>query len=425
MADEAVVIGGGPGGLRAALALAGAGRRVTLLQEGPWPGGHAHPDIPIGRGLSLDPGAAGSAWGAFQATSDLARGVWVKGRTWNLPLSRADVARLLPVGRLPNAASAWARTRGAVELRKVIGGGSEQRTYRDWIVQRFGEPVFELLFEAYCEARFGPPDEVSCNVARRVHAVPDTEPLVAPTAGPSLSTSGIDVRTAVVVKGVSSGRVDTEDGAFEGDVFVDVAPARVVDWLGHAASVELRNDVAFLHARDALEVLVRCPQELPYETHVLGGAPFYRVTRPGRLPGCGALDGHLCVHYALPMGDPLLVASDEEVAARTVAALEAVGIRGASAEGARVQRVRDHHPSWTGTHLVRMRRYLLALEDLEITPVGRAGLHAPLDLTGEAAWIAAALSENPPTLRARARALVEPPVLDPTERTHLTRLIER
>lgn len=426
MSEEAVVVGGGPGGLRAAVALAKAGRRVTLLQEGPHAGGYAHPEIPIGRGVTPKPTPlAERLYGAFRPVEGLERAVLLDGKVRPLPLGRADVARYLPVTDLPGAAVAWGRTRGAIELRKVIGGGAEQRTYKDWVVQRFGEPVFQRFYAAYCEARFGPPAEISCNVARLFHGIVNDGPLHAPAAGPALAPVGVDVRTNVTVRAVTTGQVETDDGLFPGEVFVDIAPRRVVEWLGGAATPELLHDVSFLSARAALQVTLRAPEDLPFETHVLGGAPFYRIVRPGLLPGCGALAGHLSVHYTVADGDPLLRMSEAELGAHTAAALEAVGIRGANPDGARAQIVRDHHPNWTGTHLVRMRRYALALEDLEIVPVGRAGLHAPLDLAAETTWLEAALADERPPLRALVRDHVEPPVLDPAERAHLTRFVER
>lgn len=426
MADDAVVVGGGPGGLRAAVALAKAGRRVTLLQEGAFAGGSAHPDIPVGRGASSAPGAlALGLYGEFRAVAGADRGIQIGGRTHALPIGRAELARILPPTKAPAAALAWSRTRGAIELRKIIGGGAELRTYEDWVVQRFGRPVFEALYADYCQARFGPPNEISCNVARVVHGIVSDAPLVAPAAGPALSTAGVDVRTSVVVKRIRTGQVETEDGLFTGEVFVDIAPRRVVEWLDDLATAALQNDVGFLHARTALQVLVQGPQELPFETHVLGGAPFYRVVRPGLVPGCGGLADMLCAHYALDAGDPLLSADDDDVVARTVAALAEVGIAGASPVGGRVQRIRDHHPVWSGTHLVRLRRYVLALEDLEIVPVGRAGLHAPLDLATDAAYLEAVLAEERAPLRGIVRDVVEPPVLDPADRAHLTRFVER
>ncbi|MDP2312662.1 MAG: FAD-binding protein [Pseudomonadota bacterium] len=426
MADDAVVVGGGPGALRAALALAQGGRRVTLLQEGPHLGDLAHPDLPVSRGVSPEVGAlATELHGPMRVVEGLERAIHLDGRTHLLPLGRAAIARLMPPAQAASAALAWSRTRGTIELRKVIGGGSELRTYRDWVAQRFGQPVFERFYSAYCQARFGPPDELSCNVARWFHGVVPDGPFVAPAAGPAVNLRGVDVRTDVVIRSVQGGQVETDDGLFTGAVYVDIAPRRVVEWLGAAAPSAMVHDAGFLTARNALQVFLKGPQDLPFETHVLGGAPFYRIVRPGLLPGCEALADTIAVHYALDAGDPLWAAEDADVAARTVEALGGIGIEGASAAGARVQRIRDHHPVWSGTHLVRMRRYLLALEDLEISPVGRAGLHAPLELSNETAYLEGLLAPDRQTLRALLRDYVEPPVLDSVDRAHLTRFVER
>ncbi len=426
MADDAVVVGGGPGGVRAARALASTGRRVTLLQEGPWPGGLAHPDIPLSRGVTPAVGAlAERLYGPMCVVEGLDRALHVDRRSHRLPLGRTELARLVPPAQAASAAAAWSRMRGTIELRKIIGGGSELRTYKDWVSQRFGEPVFERFYAAYCQARFGPPADVSCNVARLFHGTVTDGPLYAPAVGPALDTEGVEVRTNSVIRSVQGGQVETDEGVFTGEVFLDIAPRRVVEWLGRAATPALTNDAGFLTARNALQVLVRGPQDLPFETHVLGGAPFYRIVRPALLPGCAALEGTLCVHYALDADDPLWSAGDAQVASRTVAALSGIGIEGVTADGARVQRVRDHHPVWVGTHLVRMRRYVLALEELELVPVGRAGLHAPLDLAAEAAYLEGVLVPERPTVRALLRDHVEPPVLDAVDRAHLTRFVER
>lgn len=433
MADDAIVVGGGPGGVRAAAALASAGRRVTLLQEGPHIGGHDHADIPFSRGVTPAAGPlAERLYGAMVPVEGLDRGVHIDGRTHRLPLGRAEIARLVPATKVASAAVAWTRTRGTIELRKIIGGGNEQRTYRDWVTQRFGAPVFDRFYADYCQARFGPPDEISCNVARVFHGIVAEGPVYAPAGGPaSLAAlpgalaANVDVRTNVVIRSVQGGQVDTDEGIFTGEVFLDIAPRRVVAWLGAAATEALVHDVGFLTARNAVQVLLRGPQDLPAETHVLSGAPFYRIVRPAALPGCAALEGTLCVHYALDEGDSLWGADDEVVASRTIEALAAIGIEGASAAGARVQRIRDHHPNWTGTHLVRMRRYVIALEDLELVPVGRAGLHAPLELAAELAYLEGVLFAERPTIRALLRHHVEPPVLDSVDRAHLTRFVER
>lgn len=419
MAREAVVVGGGPGGRHAAAALAASGWTVTLLQEGPG----SSSGIPVGRGLSAAPSAlAERVFGGFTQVGNLERAVLRSGRVTALPLSRADVARYVPPTQLPTTALAWGRTRGASELRKLIGGGHEQRTYRDWVVQRFGEPVYEQFYKAYCHARFGDPEAVSCNIARHFHGQVFDVPLYAPAVHePSLA--GVTVHDDVAVRAINGAQVETDRGVYTGAVFVDVNPRRVVAWLGAQVAPELDNDVGFLGTRH--RVRVNLPgADGPFETHVLGGAPFYRIIRHGALPGCAALSGTLTVDYSVEDGDPLLTASVEDVASRTVDALRGVGVE-ASADGARVQVLRDHDPSWVGNHLVRMRRYLLALEDLEITPVGRVGLHAHLDPAAEVAWVEAVSAEERPSLRALFRDLVEPPVLDPDERPHLTRFVER
>lgn len=424
MATEAVVIGGGPGGLRAAVALRRAGRSVVLLQIGPHAGGNAHPDVPVGRGLTTAPGRLAEAlYGEFRDVPGLERAVERHGRVVRLPLSRPQLAALLPKRQVLPAAAAWARARGAVELKKVVGGGSEQRTYRDWVVQRFGEPVYERLFAPYAARRFGDPAALSCNVARLFHGVPAPDVLQAPGAGPALPSTDVDVRLGVTVTGVADGRVTTDRGVFEGDVFVDAPPSVVVGWLPAATATSLRSDAEALVARDAVQVLVRGGEELPFETHVLDeDVPFYRMVRPGLLPGCEGLTGTVCAHFAV---DPEDRSPDEAWVSRAVEGLKRAGVRDADGAGARVQRIPWQHPVWTGTHLSRMRRYALALEELDVVPVGRGGLHGQVDLAAELAWLDGALAEDAEPARERMRRLVEPPVTDPSVRARLTHFVER
>ncbi|MFZ5476509.1 MAG: hypothetical protein ACOZNI_06995 [Myxococcota bacterium] len=410
MADAAVVIGVGPGGRRAAAALVAAGRPVVLLQIEPL----AHPEVPVGRGVAEARPMLDALFDGFREV-EATRAVVMHGRVHALPLSRAEIARMFKPGELPGAAVQWARTRGGIELKKLLGGGHEQRTYADWIVQRYGAPALDRLFGPYCRKRFGEPGEVSCNAARLAHATPFDGPWLAPTR-PDVSLDGVDVREGVRVEAVRAGEVVTADGPVTGDVFVDVPPARMVGWIDDAGA--LATDVATLVARDVVQVTVRGGDELPFEVHVLDAdVPFWRLTRPGLLHD--GLAGTVCAHFTVDAGAP-----DEDWVAATLAGLERCGVRGADAAGARVQRVRAQCPVWTGNHLVRMRRYLLAMEEREITPVGVAGLHAPIDLAQELAWLEAMTGPTRPPLRETMRALIEPPVLDP-ERSRLTRFVER
>lgn len=422
--SEAVVIGGGPGALRAAVALRRTGRAVTLVQVGAYAAGHAFPEVPIGRGVTPPPPPLGEALhGPFRAVDGLERAVMHKGKVHRLPLGRPTVAGFLPPAQLLPAAVAWARTRGAVELKKFIGGGSEQRTYHDWIAQRFGEPVYEQLFAAYARKRFGEPGDLSCNVARLFHGAPDEDARHAPARGPALAAEGIAVRTGVTVRAVRTGEVETDQGTFSGDVFLDVPPAAAVGWLEEGPARTLRADAAALDARDAVQVLLRGGDELPFETHALDAdVPFYRLVRPGLLPGCEALAGTVCAHFSCAHDD---ATPESEWITRAVDGLGRAGVRGVEAAGARVQRVAWHHPVWTGPHLARMRRWVLGLEDLDIVPVGRAGLHAPLSLAAELAWLEGVVADDRPGLRELARTFVEPPPMDPVERARITRFVAR
>ncbi len=418
MAD-AVVVGGGIGAARAAAALAAAGRSVVLLQEGPAIAGLAHPDIPVGLGLSRwrDVPAGG------RALPGLTAGLYVGGAVHALPLSRAVLPALFPAGAVPGAAAAWGRSRVELELARLIGGGKEVRTYRDWLQQRYGKPVVERLFAPYCERRFGSPDGVTANVARAVHGSEPAEKAVAPAAGVlaelAALVAGVEVRVGVKLASLAPGRVTFEGGEIEGEVFVDLPPARVVELLGSLAPDGLAEEVGWLRSRHALEVTLTGGATLPFVTHVVDGpGQAYRFVRHALLPGNGALQGHVSVQFAVEDNDPLWAANDAAVVAAALTSLDEAA-PGASNVGARVQRVADHHPVWVPTTAARMRRYSLALADVKVTPVGRAGTFSPLGGQAEAEYLAAAIGGEE-SLRDLMRRFVEPPVRATERQVHLT-----
>lgn len=411
---QAIVVGGGPGAVRAAGTLARAGQTVTLLQQGPFVGQLAHPELPVGTGLERFEAASGQ----WRAATAVTSGVLV-GRDCAcvraLPLSRSTLPGIFSAAQLPNAVAAWARSRSKVELSRLIGGGQETRFYKDWVVQHFGEPVFERLYAPYCERRFGNPAELTVNVARAAHAA-------APGAwfGRESGTAaelaealrGVEVYLDVDVSAVATGRVSTNRGEFEGDVYFDLPPARLVELLGSAAPFGLANEVSRLRCRHALEVVVSGGHSLPAITHVVD-APmaFYRLVRQGLLPGNGQLRGTVSVQFAVEEEDPLWAATDQSLVAQVVSALQSVGLADVSAEGGRVVRVANHHPVWAYTHHARMRQYALRLNELKLTPVGRAGLFAPIEGQAEAAFLQD-LAGPPVGVREMMRRHVDPPVVD-------------
>ncbi len=428
MADRAVVVGGGPGALRTAAGLRDSGRSVILLQEGPHPGGFVDVDVPIERGIGRGP-TGPSVFGDLVAVEGLDRAVMRNGKRVPLPMKPNHVFRLMNWKRHPAAASQLARARGKRELHELIGGGQEVRSYRDWVAARYGAPVYEDLYAPYCRKRFGDPEELTCNVSRLVHAGARSEAPVAPREGPASAVksalAGLDVRVGAVLRSIAPGLVTTQDGSVEGDVYVDLPPARVCELLGAAAPEGLHATVGKLRHRHLVQVVVRGGRDLPFETHILDEKlPFYRITRPGRLPGCSALADDLIAHYSLDDADPLWRADDAEVVRQT---LDALGSLATGSSSGRVVRIANHHPVWVTTHATAMRTFVLALDELGIAPIGRSGLFTPLEWEQEIGWLAAltAAESSGEGVRSRMRRWMEPPIGDEEGPAPLVRFIER
>lgn len=415
---NAVIVGGGPGAVQAAGALRALGRHVVLLQEGPVAGQLTHAEVPVGRGVAESGGERLTDWRPV----DVDRGVLVHDRVIPLPMRPNHLFRAMPPRVHPEAARAFAKARANIQLREFIGGGREQRSYRDWVVQRFGEPVFRQLYAPYCTKRFGDPTRVTANAARRVHAG-ESGTLVAPVQGAGVAVkaalAGVEVRTDVVVTGLEAGRVLTTAGVVEGDVFVDVPPPRAVAWMPDNAA--LVHEVERLESHHAIEVIVAGGAELPFETHVVDErAAFFRLIRAGRLPGNPDV---LVAHYAVGGDDPRWELDDATLVSATVGMLRAIGVRDAEAGLGAVRRIAEHHPVWSSTHHARMRVYLLALERLGITPVGRAGLHMPLSEAESADWLGATGAGG--GLRERYRMHLEPKVGEQMSAAKVTDFIVR
>lgn len=417
MAD-AVVVGGGLGAVRAAAALRAAGRSVVLVQEGGRLAGLADAELPVGTGFERF-SRVPSGWRPIEG---MTTGMYVGGAIHALPLSRAVLPKLFSTAQVAQAAGAWGKNRATQELARLIGGGKEVRTYKDWVTQAYGDPIFERLFLPYCERRFGAPDGVTANVARGVHGAAASGFRACPAQGRAAELAALAEGLDVVhtrVTGLASGVVSTDAGEFEGELFVDLPPARVVALLGAAAPSGLVSEVAWLRLRNALEVSLEGGSTLPWITHVIDGpGQAYRLVRHGLFPGNGALQGRVSVQMSVESGDPLWAAPDAEVVASALGAVSEVA-QDATAAGARVQRVLDHNPVWVYTTAARMRRYLLAMTELKVTPVGRAGTYAPLSGEAEAAYLGCVISGSVSVAEAM-RLHVQPPVVVSEPRAHLT-----
>jgi hypothetical protein len=454
MGDRRIVIGAGPDALRAAAVLAHGGHQVTLLQEASTFNGVDHPEIPLGTGRIRVPAEARATaeeiLGALVEAPDLMRGVVKGGTIRRLPLSPWEVGQYLESSQRLPAFREWARRRSRNRMHDLLGGGQEERTYRDWVERRMGGPAYEHLYRAWAENRWGASAEtLSVTVARSVHGRRDVDSKTVAGGGPEVSFKvcqrliedaggqiivGAKV-TRLVVEQVekdrrivavehSDGRIPVADPRAD-QVWVARSPRVVASWLGDQLDASLHFDAEELICRDLLQVTMRGETDgLPEELHVLDqGAPFYRAVTPY---------GHeKTIVFHSSLGRNQEMPPKGELVERFSRAAEALGIgrfgpvAGQSADTVLVQRVVGWHPVWTqGTHS-RYRRVMLNWQDIGLVGVGRAGSFTPLD-PGEEVQLGLLYRDEPrPNQHEVHRALLDPPVLLDDLFSSSTRLMER
>ncbi len=396
-----IVVGEGTGALVTTATLRRHGKSVIRVGA-PFP----LPDRPVGSGWCAEPPPTG-----FDAAGPPARGLLVRGTVLPLPLTRGGLARLLPVSALGRAGVALARARASAAIAAFVGGGREERTYKDWVEYRFGEPLYEAIFAPYARARFGPPESLLCGVARVVHGQVATAGSAVPArifhdAGPTESA---------MVTAIREGCVTTEAGELHGAVVVDLPPDAVLRvWTGeHDATLDV--EAAHLEARHGVEVFLtgRLPGGIA-ELHVID-APFFRAV---------AVGDQVSLHLAVEPGAPEWCDEDSVLAERLVSAATACGLPGLTAAGAQVRRLARHNPVWRTSHLTRLRTWTDALVDGGIEPVGRLGLVAPMSPAAIASYAEDRLIHGA-TLRDCIRAHVEPPPRDAEARPRLSAFLTR
>ena len=430
-----IVLGWGPSGVRAAAAL---GEGALLLDPSNSPGGREHPEIP--EDLGCAPVQTAEAVAKFygeapQVSGEARRALWVGGRLVELPLSRLRLKEILPEGEYLRSLGDQAKARAKVILRHFVGGGAEERTYRDWVVQRYGHLTYESLHAPYARNRWGDPDALNVSLARLHHAAIEETLRVAlgasPRAGWEALCAGIQCELGVEVESleVVDGRVGllrTARGSRVVDGLYCACPvAQVLAWLGDELEAGLRWDVSRLPHRHRVQVAfpviggeeVTCA--LPEEIHVVhADAPFFRVTRPDALPGGGELAGWLVAHLSMGPSDRRWSLAAGDLCAVVAEGLASLGLHVFEGEG-RVERFRAYDPGWIGPwHPVQI-RVLAALEALGITMVGRVGGYRWLDPGRELAVGMALGRDGAPMPREIFRVLADPPVRALDEDTSL------
>ncbi len=404
-----------------AAGLAAGGREVVLLRAGA--AADPAPEVPVDTGLlsvAPDDPRATEALGPlvnFVPT----RGILVDGRIAPLPMGVAGLVRLFSVSEQPRVVQALAQARGRMALAALIGGGREQRSYADWVLQHYGAPVHARLHAPYARKRWGPPEDIVCGVARTHHGPVAPNAVTVPAEGwgavARRIAARVETRAVAEVRGITAAGIDTDAGLVAGAPWVDLPPHQLLPLLSDLDPTEIAHHVTRMHFRHGVEVIVRGGARLPFETHVVDAAlPFYRVVRTGLLPGTLHPDT-LVVQFAVDDG-PAWAAADADFVDAAVSGLTAAGVV-VDAASARVRRLPFFHPVWSTAHLVRLRHWLLFLEESGVVPIGRAGLASPVDPGTVLRWLAGRVDDPPIELRELGRQLLEPAVLDPVERPHL------
>ena len=162
MGEHVAVIGAGPAGLAAAGKLAQSGREVTVLEAGDQPGGLSGTLRVDGYGfdygghrlITRNPRVVSLArelLGDELLCTQRVSKILFQGKFWSQPLEMANAMRSVSPGMAARAVSGYL----AAGSRRVAGRAQQDRSFEDWVVARFGRPLYELFFGPYTRKVWG------------------------------------------------------------------------------------------------------------------------------------------------------------------------------------------------------------------------------------------------------------------------------
>jgi len=287
------------------------------------------------------------------------------------------------------------------------------RSYRDWLTQSVGPHASRILYEPYARKRFGTaPDELTALLAWNTHAScqPDAW-RVAAASQEQVWESGrqrIFEAGGEIIEGVNLQGFEVEDGRvvslltdhgrewIEACVFVDADSRTMLSWLPEAlVDAPFRFDASRLPLLHRLEVTLPADVDaLPWELHVVDEElPFWKLSKPGILPGRSQWLQHVTAHLTVHDKHPLWVADDATVAAAVKGALQAIAKVGSGP--AVVQRWAQRVPTPSLRTQPCLGRILERYDKLGIVGIGAAGAYRQMRPTEQVQFVDTVLSSTP------------------------------
>ena len=430
--SSVVIIGAGPAGLTAAYELCKAGLSPVVLEQDATVGGLAR--TVNHKGFRFDIGghrfytkarAAEEIWREVLPAEDFLRRqrlsrIYYDRKFFHYPLRASSM--LLKMGVWEGGLILLSYLRAALSPRKT------ERTFEEWVTNRFGRRLYETFFKSYTEKVWGIPcDEISAEwAAQRIKglslAVVLKELLFKKNGGrkgevvktlvnefdyPRLGPGMMWERMAELVKergglvrpGSRVERINWRRGAvtsievaregrvetLEGDHFISSMPVReLARRLSPAPPAEVLAAAERLQYRDFITVvlIVRRADLFPdnwiyiHDPSVkLGRVQNFKNWSPDMVPDPSKTC--LGLEYFCFEGDGLWAMPDDELIELGKAELEKLGLaRAEEVEEGTVVRVPKAYPVYDATYkesLATVREFLTALPNLQL--VGRNGMH--------------------------------------------------
>jgi protoporphyrinogen oxidase len=392
-----VVLGGGVAGLAAGRYLARAGHAVTVVEKGPVTGGlcasfQSH-------GFTLDYGPH-KLYSVVPGILDELRALMgpdllehrkknrirLLGRYLDYPLALGNLLPLLGPVRAAKLGLGYA---GAIA--SGLLGRREPASYEEYILQRFGRGVYELVFEPLAWKVWGDPKQLSAELARAripsggaselilrlLKLKENTEDLDAkffyyPKGGfgawPERLAEGIRGASGRILTGATPLRLEREGGRVRSveveaagaretlpcDVLVSSIPIHALAALLHPGDAEVAAETRRLRLRDLALVYVILKQDRLIEDHWIffpeRRYPFNRLFEQKAMsPDLGpAGRTAICCDLTCDEGDVVWSAPDEELVKRCLEAMVEAGLtRPEAFEAGFVKRFRGFYPMYS------------------------------------------------------------------------------